>query len=206
MAEIKSLSITHVSIMDFLMANPTMHLSDVAKHFGYTQPWLSQIIHSDAFQNMLKEKQNIAFHHTVLPLREKITQAAHQALDKVMNLLPQETELRTVKDVAESMLDKIGYGSKGIPAGATINQQNNFIMPNATSEEVAAARALMLSRRPAGLGVQVDGVSVPITLPRESFTSVGEAVGSGNLPAPSGENSSGEGGDRLREESPSEVI
>lgn len=197
MAELKSLSHTHQAIMDFMMANPTVHLGDVAKNFGYTQAWLSQIIHSDAFQAMLKEKQHIAFHHTVMPIREKMTELAHMALDKTLQLLPQEVDVRTAQDIAEGMLDRLGFGAKpiaGAPGGNVynFNQQNNMVVPNTNAAEIAAAREMLASRTSA-LGVQVDGVSIPLALPRASITEMGETIVSSDLSPADGENEAREG-------------
>lgn len=197
MAEIKSVSHVHVAIMDYLMSHPTVHLGDVAKHFGYTQPWLSTIIHSDAFQVMLQEKQGIAFHDTVLPIREKMLNAAHQALDKITNLLPTETDVRTVASVADSMLDRLGFGSKPVGGNGnlTINQQNNtlnMITPNANAAEIAAARELLAAKKTA-LGV-IDGVTIPLALPREGFAEVGETVGASDLSSSEGTHAERESG------------
>jgi hypothetical protein len=209
MAELKSLSHTHQAIMDYLMANPTVALGDVAKEFGYTQPWLSQIIHSDAFQVMLKEKQGMAFHHTVMTLKEKIHVVAHQTMDKMAELVKDTQDLRTVKDVAEGMLDRLGYGAKPVAApggmNLTINQQNNVHMTNSNAAEIAAARAILQARTSA-LGVQVDGVSVPLALPRTSASPVGEVVLEPRDSSASGENQTGEGWNPLREESSREVL
>ncbi len=117
MAEIQRVSIKHEAIMDYIMAFPTVKLGDVAKHFGVTQPWLSQIIHSDAFQEMYKGKAESAFSHTVLSLREKMETAAHIAMDRLLETLPFETEVSTISDVGESMLDRLGFSPKS-PAAA----------------------------------------------------------------------------------------
>lgn len=195
--EIKAVSHTHAAIMDYMLANPTVHLGDVAKNFGYTQAWLSQIIHSDAFQAMLKEKQNVAFHHTVLPIREKMTELAHMALDKTLQLLPQEVDVRTAQDIAEGMLDRLGFGAKPIGGtggvNLTVNQQNNMIVPNTNAAEIAAARELLAARSATALGVQVDGVSIPLALPRASSSQMGEAILEGSVSPSGGEDSFGEG-------------
>lgn len=199
MPEIKSLSHTHVEIMDYMMANPSMNLGDVARHFGYTQPWLSCIIHSDAFQTMLREKQNTAFHHTVLPIREKITQVAHQTLDKLANMLPNETDVRTVAQVADSMLDRIGFGSKPINGNTQINIQNNtLIAPNANSEEIARAREMLLAKN-SSLGVTVHA-NPNGALPGESTPTLGSSILEGHFSPADGANHLAEEGLAVRAE------
>ena len=203
MAEIKSLSIAHQAIMDYLMAHPNERLQDVARHFDYTPQWLSQIIHSDAFQTMLRERQDGVFHHTVLPLREKMMATAHIAIDKLNELLPTVADARTARDITEGMLDRLGFGAKPIGGNnLTINQQNTtLIMPSANEQEIAEARALLTQKRGPALGVTLNGHGVPLALPREGSASVGEALPAINLPFTEGEYTEGEGGDKVREES-----
>lgn len=186
MGEIQRLSIRHEAIMDYLMANPCVPLSQVAQTFGVTQPWLSQIIHSDAFQSMLKTKQEIAFHHTVLPLREKMTNIAHMALDKLAQTLPTETDVGTINKVAEGVLDRLGYSSK-TPAVVVNNTQN--VQVNTLRSELEEARLLLGKAEKPKLGVTIDGSALPIGLPalsNEGAPSMGEADYTESAPVYSG--------------------
>jgi hypothetical protein len=172
MPEIKNLSIRHEAIMDFLMANPQTKLGDVATHFGVTGPWLSCIIHSDIFQSRLKEKTDIAFHHTVLPVREKMNLVAHLALDKLAELLPKETEMRVVNAVAENTLSRLGFGTQG-PAMQVNNTQITQV--NVLRSELEEARALLGKAERPALEVLIDGERSGVALPLRSETSVGSA-------------------------------
>jgi len=175
MSEIQTLSIRHEAIMDYLMANPTVRLMDVAKAFKVTQGWLSQIIHSDAFQQKLSEKQNVVFHDTVLPLREKMVLVAHQALDRLAETLPMETETRTVAQVAEGVLDRLGFGTKNQPPVQVHQHQHVHLLRS----EIEAARELIGARPGPPLGVTINGERAPIGLgapeavPAEVTPSVG---------------------------------
>lgn len=183
------------------MSNPKIKLGDVASHFGVTQPWLSQIIHSDAFQEKLKEKQDVAFHSTVLPIREKMNAVAHIALDKLADMLPMETEVRTVNDVTENMLDRLGFGAKPIQGNTTFNQQNNLVFPNANAAEIAAAREMLQAKKGSALGVVVDGHVSPIALPREGEASLGTLMPRAHIPFSPGADAEGESGTEVRAES-----
>jgi hypothetical protein len=179
MPEIQRLSVRHDAIMDFLMANPCIKLGDVAAHFSLTQAWLSQVIHSDAFQTRLREKQHIAFHHTVLPLREKMQNIAHMALDKLAEDLPRESDMKTVLATADSVLDKLGFGSKN---ATTAPAQHLHL--HVLKEEVEEARALLYKSTPQTnlIPVLINGRETPFALPPESFTEVGEAADESALP------------------------
>jgi len=170
-AGIKRVSIKHEAIIDFLIANPTMRLRDVAAHFGVTQPWLSCIIHSDAFQTLLREKQGVVFHHTVLPIREKMMNIGHMALDKLAEQLPMETDTRTIANVAESVLDRLGFGTKGAVVNINNTVQNTQV--NVLRDELEAARALIGKTERPRLEVVIDGERTGVALPVPSQTDLG---------------------------------
>lgn len=172
------------------MANPTMKLQDVARYFNISQPWLSQVIHSDAFQNALKEKQGIAFHHTVLPLRDKMVNLAHIALDKLVDTVPFEPETSTVANIADKMLDKLGFASKANQGGGSVINAQNVLIVQERRAEVEEARRLMgqAQTRVPALEVHVDGERTPITLPGESITRVGETYENGTVYAEAPQN------------------
>lgn len=122
-----SLSNRHQAILEYLMAHPTEKLGVVAQRFGVSQSWLSCVIHSDAFQAQLRARQDVTFHATVLPIREKITHIAHRALDRLDERLElNEMSDTEVRKTADDMLAAIGFGAGrnagvGQQAGVTIN-------------------------------------------------------------------------------------
>ena len=173
MAEMQRVSVKHEAIMEHLMTHPCVPLGAVAQHFGITQPWLSQVIHSDAFQEMLRDKQTIAFHHTVLPIREKMLNVAHQALDKLAETLPLETESRNLSAIAGDVLDRLGFGSKA--PSVQINQQNIHVTN--LRDEIAAAQALLgqAGAAPPVLQVATNGSRTVLALPAVSVSGLGPA-------------------------------
>jgi hypothetical protein len=171
---IAKLSIRHEAIMHFLMANPTVKLGDVADHFGMTQAWLSSVIHSDAFQAKLKENTNIAFHTTVLPIREKMTLLAHQALDQVMDRLPMETDVKTISGVASDVLDRLGFGTKSsaiAPQGTQVNVQVNVLR-----SELEEARAMLGKPQVNLLEGAMNGIRAALPVSGENSAGVGDAT------------------------------
>lgn len=142
-AEIQRVSVRHEAIMDYLMANPLVRMQDVAGYFKISPGWLSQVIHSDAFQMLLRDKQGTVFHSTVLPLREKMTVVAHAALDKIAEQLPHESDTKTLANVAEAVLDRLGFSSK-VPA-VQFNQSTN-VQVNVLRSEIEEARAVLYQK------------------------------------------------------------
>lgn len=142
----QSLAPVHVQIMDYILANPHVNYSEVAAHFGYTQGWLSQIIHSDAFQAMLAEKQVEMFGDIKLTVKDRITGLAHESLRRLAEKVTAEQDIEKVANVADLALKAMGFGAKSsAPAvGAPIGQQNNLtIVGSVDRQTLDAARQLM---------------------------------------------------------------
>lgn len=58
MRQIAKVSYTHAAMVDMIVANPKISQTELARHFGYTQAWICQIIASDAFQALLAERKD----------------------------------------------------------------------------------------------------------------------------------------------------
>lgn len=159
MAGIKTMTIRHEAILDYLLANPDKKLRDVAKQFGVSQPWLSSIIHSDAFQSKLEIRKDELFGETVLPLRERLLGLAHLGVDKLGESLEHASpinEKEYIRDTTDTILKNIGYSPKSGPPGTQVAQQNNFYVVN--KDDLESARARMRQAHPAieDKGVTID--------------------------------------------------
>lgn len=114
MPEIATVRYTHEAIAEWLVANPMGSQGECAKFFGYSESWLSQVIHSDAFQayyrKLADERGAIATHG----IGEKINALAAVALDKAMERLVTAPSDQHVLDTTELALKALGYlGSNG---------------------------------------------------------------------------------------------
>lgn len=144
--QIKQMSSRHEQILNYILLNPTKTYGEVAGHFGVTPAWLSVIIHSDAFQRRLSERQDEIFDCGVLqPISDKLSAAADLTIDKYLEKVPTFTADQLISST-DKLLGKLGFGSKpnGVPSGATVingnvyNQVNNHHVPK---EIVAEARS-----------------------------------------------------------------
>lgn len=140
---IQKMSIRHEAILDFMLANPLLTNAQVAAHFGVSGPWLSCIKHSDAFQRQLKEKQGELFVQGVVPLRTKLLAAADMAVDRMMELIPLEAELKTSQATAAMVLDRIGFSPK-TNTGIPLSPQT--VEVTVLQQELAKGRALFGAR------------------------------------------------------------
>jgi len=168
--------------MEYLILFPERKQNECASYFGVTPTWLSQIIHSDAFQARLRDRQDEKFTSLTLTLREKMEGVGHQAVEALADALeaadPDDPEDRKfIGSATDKVLGRLGYGtSRAVPAApGTTNVQQNFYA--VTKEDLASARALMAGQQralphdqPALIGKEVS--------PSEEYT-LGEIVNNG---------------------------
>lgn len=139
--ELQKLNHRHDQIAEWLVINGDKTQGDCARHFKYTEAWMSQLIHSDMFQALYIELCNdrkIAAVHTV---RNKMSHVASLALDKIIaGLKSDAVGGPDPMEAAELMLDRLGFSPKSSAvnaqaAGGDIN--NNYYL---TSEDLQRSR------------------------------------------------------------------
>lgn len=133
---------THDAMIDLIIAQPAIKQAELAKHFGYTEPWVSRIVNSDAFQARLAVRKSEMVDPTIVAsVEEKLRHAASLSLDVVTEKLA----LTRNPDLAVKVMDisakALGYGAR--PTNVAVQQ--NFVValpPKAKSAaEWAAAHA-----------------------------------------------------------------
>lgn len=123
---LKRLSHTHLAIMDYMLANPGLPLAEVARHFGYTQSWLSTMIHTDVFQAGFRERREkwIAVHDG--RLAAKLHEVAEASLDTLLGILQDENNRPSpaaANEITKTALSALGFTSQKV-APATAVQVN----------------------------------------------------------------------------------
>ena len=150
-----SLSHTHEMMLNWLVMNPERSLRECADHFGYTQSWVSSLIHSDLFQAALKQKQMDIAVRVAESIPEKLRRAADIGVEKLAEHLEKSEDPEFILDATDKILHRMGYApqSSRNPAGSpgSMNQQNNFYIGSA---DLLAAQELMAgaARIPSALG------------------------------------------------------
>jgi hypothetical protein len=164
MAAIQRMSHTHEMVINWLVLNPQKSLRECADHFGYTQPWLSQLIHSDIFQANLRQRQMEVAARVSASIPEKLQAVADIALEKLGDAIAKSEDPDFILDAADRALHRMGYAPAsarnpaGSPSqiGAVQNQTNVFVLGQ---DDLAQARELM---RAAG---QLPSLGVPPAVP-----------------------------------------
>lgn len=164
MAEIARLSHKHEQLLNWLVLNPDRSLRECADTFGFSQSWLSQVIHSDLFQHALKEKQLAIGVRVADSIPQKLRRAADLALEKLTVKLEDTEDPEYILDATDKILHRMGYapqsarnpaGGPGLGAPA---QQNNFFI---SSGDLQEARALMQSVSVPVPALTLEGELVP---------------------------------------------
>lgn len=146
--QIKKLNSFHERLADWLIANPGVRQSEAAKFFGYTEAWISTVIHSDAFQEYYQQLSSSVSSHVVVTTRDRVVGLANLAMDELGERLAgskaKDIPLPQLLEVADTMLKRGGYGDS--PAQAP---QASLHLHVVTQEDIAAARSAMREVRPA---------------------------------------------------------
>lgn len=136
---IKRVSYSHDAMIDLIIAQPGITHNELAANFGYTFPWVSRVVNSDAFQARLAaRKKDIIDPQLILSIEERFRAVAAKSLDVVLDKLHAaptfDQALAAVSIVSKAM----GYGARQ----ANVNVQNNFVVAlpqKAESSEAWAA-------------------------------------------------------------------
>ena len=125
---------SHDAMIDVLLANPGISQGELARHFGYTQGWLSRIMNSDAFlARMAQRKADLVDPTVVATIEEKFRAIASRSLDIVMEKLDMPTAtFDQAMEAAELASKSLGYGARQ----QNVAVQQNFVvaMPNKVAD------------------------------------------------------------------------
>jgi NADPH:quinone reductase-like Zn-dependent oxidoreductase len=130
---------THDAMIDLIIANPAITQNELARHFGYSVPWLSRIRNSDAFLARLAErKKDIVDPGVIASVEEKLRNIVDKSAEIILNKL-ETTQSADLAFKALELGGKLaGYGAR--QTGPVVN--NNFVValpPKAQSEQGWAA-------------------------------------------------------------------
>jgi hypothetical protein len=124
---IEKVSYTHDAMIDLLIARPHVSQADVARHFGFTQSWISRVIRSDAFRERLATRKKELVDPVILESIETGFEAlVSQSLEILRNKLDTDPSADLALKAAELGARAIGYGAR--PTLAINNVQQNFVV------------------------------------------------------------------------------
>lgn len=121
---IQRVKYSHDWLIDLIIANPMQTQAELARQSGYTQPWLSRVMNSDAFQARLAvRKADIIDPSLVLSVDEKFRAVVDKSLDVVLNKLDTGSPDMALKAL-EISSKALGYGARQ----QNLQVQQNFVV------------------------------------------------------------------------------
>ena len=143
---------THDAMIDLIIAQPGISQNDIAKHFGYSAPWVSRVMNSDAFlARLAQRKEDIVDPSITLQVEEKLRAIASRSADMVLQKLENAPNDAKFGLAALSMSSKaLGYGARE----KNVAVQNNFVV--ALPEKAISAEAWAQSHSPVVTVERVD--------------------------------------------------
>jgi hypothetical protein len=119
---------THDAMIDLMLANPMLSQGEIARHFGYTQAWVSRVRNSDAFLARLAErKTELVDPGIAATIDEKLRAVADKSLEVVLEKL----SLPVSAVSGDFALKALECTSKALGYGArekNLNVQQNFVV------------------------------------------------------------------------------
>ena len=116
---------SHDAMIDLLIANPAISQNEIAANFGYTVPWVSRIMNSDAFQARLAlRKEELLDPVIVASIEEKFRALASKSLDVVLDKLSVTNSTELGLKALEISAKALGYGARQ----QNLSVQTNFVV------------------------------------------------------------------------------
>lgn len=143
---------SHRAMVDTLVQNPWMSQNELAAMFGRTPAWISTIVNSDAFQQLLEERRaELVDPEVALTLRERFQALTARSLQKLQE--------RVETGPSDALLLKAAeLGSRALGFGAAAPQTLAVV----TSEERLAALATRLRALQNGTGAMGAGEVIDV--------------------------------------------
>ena len=120
---IAKVSYSHEALIDLILAKPMLTQREMAKHFGYTEAWISQIISSDSFQVALTKRKD----EVLNPLVKATVEERFKGLVGLsITILEEKLEAGRSAELALGVFNgasrALGYGARGPQV-----QVNNYV-------------------------------------------------------------------------------
>lgn len=125
---IQKVRYSHDAMIDMIVGNPWISQAELARNFGYTEGWVSQVIASDAFQAKLELRKSELIDPAIrATIEERFKGLIARSIEILMRKLDQPNSLIT-DELALKALEisskAAGYGAKN----ANIGIQQNFVV------------------------------------------------------------------------------
>lgn len=125
---IKKPSYTHDAMVDLILKNPGVSQTELARYFGFSQGWVSQILAADAFKARLAErKAELIDPGIAAEMNVRLEGLARHSTEVLHTKMEAGMSGELAVKVLEITTKALGYGARD--TGVVINQQFVAVMP-----------------------------------------------------------------------------
>lgn len=136
---IKKLSWWHESIVDWMLLNPEGKLGQCARDLGVTASWLSTIVNSQLFRELLAKRRLEHASNISTSVIDKTQGITHLALELVEERLSRDDVMplsyKEIRETAELGLKAMGYTARSGGA-VVINNPSGAVQVNTVTPEM----------------------------------------------------------------------
>lgn len=147
--EIQKVRYTHEAMIELIIANPAVSQGELARHFGYSDAWVSTVVNSDAFKAKLAlVKEELINPEIRMQINEKFRALANRSVQVLMEKLS-----KPVDQISDQIaLRAAELGAKALGLGGNAPAMTTVI----TSEDRLQGLAHRLTGLMKGQGGIVD--------------------------------------------------
>ena len=116
--QITKIRYTHDAMIDILVAEPYISQGDLARRFGYTEPWVSTVMQTDLFQARMAERRE----EIVDPiLRATVKERFAAMVTKSLEVLQQKLSKADINQIPDNLaLRALELGAKAMGLGGNV--------------------------------------------------------------------------------------
>jgi predicted transcriptional regulator len=144
---IAKVNYSHTAMIDLIIAQPGVSQNEIARYFGYTPAWISQVISSDAFQSALAKRRE----EIVDPLMRETVETQFKALvSRSLDILQQKLNRPALEIPDNLALRTLEIASRAAGYGAKDDsppQNNTPVEVNIHLEQLGGGLVALLQRK-----------------------------------------------------------
>lgn len=121
----KKINRVYEALADLMLASPNLTQHEMGSRLGYSQVWVGLVINSDSFKAYFAGRRAAIENALTATITSRLEKLAHDSLDLLEKGIADQGPKISLSDrvnIADKVLDRLGYGSK---AGGGLNMQVN---------------------------------------------------------------------------------
>lgn len=123
---LKKVSFTHLDLIDTIIANPAITHEELSIRYGYSRPWISRMLASDAIRVKFAERRaEIVDPGVLAETEERFRGLLNRSLDLLMEKIENTNNLDSLVKIVEVTSRAAGYG---VAKNVVNNDNRKFVV------------------------------------------------------------------------------